>query len=98
LYQTSLKDFEKHPMIQNQILSSLGYAYEKLEDLSSAVSYFEKISGAPEPTLRDDALYQLGWLYDKLGQNEKSEAVFNKILSDHQDYIYINLVKERMSG
>ena len=98
LYQTSLKDFEKYPMIQNQILSSLGYAYEKLEDLSSALSYFEKISNAPEPILRDDALYQLGWLYDKLGQNEKSKAVFNKLLNDHQDYIYINLVKERMSG
>jgi tetratricopeptide (TPR) repeat protein len=98
LYQTCLKDFENHPMLQNQILSSLGYAHAKLEDFAAAVSYFEKITRAPEPLLRAEALYHLGLIYDTLGQTEKSREAFNKILSDHQDYIYIDLVKERLSG
>jgi tetratricopeptide (TPR) repeat protein len=48
--------------------------------------------------MRDEALYHLGRLYNKLGENEKSREAYNKILTDHQDFIYIDLVKERMSG
>jgi hypothetical protein len=40
----------------------------------------------------------LGRLYKELGENEKSREAYNKILSDHQDFIYIDLVKEQMSG
>lgn len=98
LYDTSLKDFAKHPMIHTQILSSLAYAYEQQKEYSTAVSYFEKISAAPEQNLRDEALFHLGRLYDKLGQPEKSKAAYEKIISDHPDFIYIELVKEKMSG
>ena len=44
LYDTSLKDFAKHPMIHTQILSSLAYAYEQQKEYATAASYFEKIS------------------------------------------------------
>jgi tetratricopeptide (TPR) repeat protein len=98
LYDTSLKDFAKHPMIHTQILSSLAYAYEQQKEYSTAVSYFEKISAAPEQNLRDEALFHLGRLYDKLGQPEKSKAAYEKIISDHPDFIYIELVKEKVSG
>lgn len=98
LYKTALTDFVKYPMIHHQILSNLGYAYEQEEDYSTAVGYFEKISSAPKPLMRDEALYHLGRLYDKLGENEKSREAYNKILTDHQNFIYIDLVKERMSG
>lgn len=98
LYKTALTDFTKYSMIHHQILSNLGYAYEQEEDYSTAVGYFEKISSAPEPIMRDEALYHLGRLYDKLGENEKSREAYNKILTDHQDFIYIDLVKEQMAG
>ena len=98
LFKTALTDFGKYPMIHQQILSNLGYAYEQEKDYSTAVGYFEKISTAPEPIMRDEALFHLGRLYDKLGENEKSREAYNKILTDHQDFIYIDLVKERMSG
>ncbi len=98
LYKISLTDFEKYPVIRNQVVSSLGYAYTQLADYSSAVSYFEKLSSAPEAVMRADALYHLGWLYDKLGQTEKSKAAYNKIISDYQDFIYIDLVRERISS
>jgi hypothetical protein len=48
--------------------------------------------------MRGEAFYHLGWLYDKLGNAEKSKEAYNKIISDHQDFIYIDLVKERMAG
>jgi len=98
LFKTALTDFAKYPMIHHQILSNLGYSYEQEEDYSTAVGYFENISSAPEPIMRDEALYHLGRLYDKLGENEKSREAYNKILTDHQDFIYIDLVKERMAG
>jgi tetratricopeptide (TPR) repeat protein len=98
LYKASLTDFEKHPLIYNQILSSLGYAYEQQKDYSTAAGFFEKITSAEDAIMRGEALYNLGRLYDELGQNEKSREAYNKILSDHQDFIYIELVKERLSG
>ncbi|UCD77698.1 MAG: tetratricopeptide repeat protein [Desulfobacterales bacterium] len=98
LYKTSLEDFEKHPLIHNQVLGSLGYAWEQLNDYATAVVYFEKLAASPEPIMRAEALYHLGWLYDKLGQTDKSQAAYNKILSDHPDFIYLDLVKERMTG
>ena len=98
LYKTAQEEFAKYPMILNQILSNLGYAYEQQEDYETAVSYFEKISSAPERIMRDEALYHLGRLYDKLGLKEKSRKAYDKILNEHQDFIYIDLVKERRSG
>lgn len=98
LYKKSLADFTEYPMIHNQILSDLGYAHEQQEDYSGAVGYFEKISSTPEAIMRDEALYNLGRLYNKLGENEKSREAYNKILTDHQDFIYIDLVKERLAG
>jgi tetratricopeptide (TPR) repeat protein len=98
LYKTSLEDFETHPLVRYQVLGSLGYAWEQLNDYATAAVYFEKLTSAPEPIIRAEALYHLGWLYDKLGQSEKSKAAFNKILSEHQDFIYLDLVKEQMSG
>ena len=98
LFETALTDFTKYPVIHHQILSNLGYTYEQKEDYATAAGYFEKISAAPEPIMRDEALYHLGRLYDKLGEKEKSREAYNKILTDHQDFIYIDLVKELMSG
>ena len=98
LYKKSLKDFEKQPLIHNQVVGSLGYAYEQQADYASAVSYFEQLSSAADTIMQAEALYNLGWLYDKLGQSEKSKDAYNKLISDHQDFIYIDLVKERMSG
>ncbi len=98
LYKRSLTDFEKHPTIHSQVVGSLGYAYEQQADYASAVSYFKQLSSAADAIMRGDALYHLGWLYDKLGQTDKSTEAYNKIISDHPDFMYIDLVKERMSS
>lgn len=98
LYRMLLNDFATHPMIHNQILNNLGYCHEQLSDFAKAVEYFERTSNSPNSMLHDEALYHLGWLYNKLGQSEKSKQAFNKIISDHPDFMYIDLVKEQVSG
>ena len=97
-YNAALKDFEAHAMIRSQILNNLGYAHEQQKDYATAVGYFEKISEAPEQILRDEALFHLGRLYAKLGQPEKSKAAYQKIVSDYPDFIYIDMVKEKVAG
>jgi tetratricopeptide (TPR) repeat protein len=98
LYKKSLKNFENYPLIQNLILSGLGYAHEQLNENQLAASYFEQIAASDVQILRDEALFNLGVLYDKLGENEKSAKAFNRIMSDHQDSVYIDMVKERSAG
>jgi tetratricopeptide (TPR) repeat protein len=97
-YKNSLKDFENHPFIHNLILLGIGYAYEQLNDDQTAASYFEKIAASNEYVLQDQAFFNLGVLYDRLGEKQKSSRAFERIISDHQDSIYFNLVKERPSG
>ena len=98
LYKAALNDFETHAMIHSQIFSNLGYSYEQQKDYATAISYFEKVSEAPEAVLRGEALFNMGRLYGKLGQLEKSKAAYQKIVSDYPDFIYIDMVKEQISG
>ena len=98
LYKMSLTDFKMDPVIFSQVLNSLGYACEQIKDHSAAVGYFEQVSTATTGLMRAEALYHLGRLYSFLGQPAKSKEAYNSLLSDHQDFIYIEVVKERVSG
>jgi tetratricopeptide (TPR) repeat protein len=98
LYDKSLKDFKSKPLFQNLILSSLGYIYEDKNDYKSAAKYFEMIASGADPVLRGEALFNLGRLYAAAGDHDKSDAAYKKILSDHSDSIYIELVKERIGN
>jgi tetratricopeptide (TPR) repeat protein len=98
LYKISLTDFKMHPVIFSQVLNSLGYACEQIKDHSAAVGYFEQVSTTTTGLMRAEALYHLGRLYSFLEQPAKSKEAYNSLLSDHQDFIYIEVVKERVSG
>ncbi len=95
LYRQSLNDFKNDAFMNNLIHSDLGYAHEQLNEDRLAVSYFEKIAESQEPILRDEALFNLGMLYEKLGDQKKSSDAFKRIISDHPDSMYIEIVKER---
>jgi tetratricopeptide (TPR) repeat protein len=98
LYKASLPQFADQPLIHFQILKSLGYTYEALKDAAAAVTYFEQAQAAGEPSLQDDVLFHLGELYARLGQKEKSADAFQRIIREHPDSIYADLVRQKVNG
>lgn len=98
LYRASLARFADDPVMHFQLLRSMGYAHEGLKDYAGAVSRFEQALSAGQKNLQDDVLFHLGDLYARLGDPQKSNAAFNRLLTEHQDSIYVNVVRERVSG
>jgi tetratricopeptide (TPR) repeat protein len=98
LYQTSLARFADDPLMHFLLLKSLAYAHEGLKDYATAVTYFEQALAAAQKKLQDDVLFHLGDLYARLGDSQKSTAAFNRLLSDYQDSVFVNMVRERVNG
>jgi tetratricopeptide (TPR) repeat protein len=98
LYQQSLARFEDDPLMRFLLLKSLAYAYVGLKDYAAAVGYFEQALSSGQKNLQDDVLFQLGDLYARLGDAPKSNAAFNRLLTDHQDSVYVKMARERLSS
>jgi len=98
LYEEALKGFEDEPFFKHLILSNLGYCYEKKKDLKKAAAYFARIISAPDASIKDEALFNLGGVYAEMEEISKSSDAYNKIISDYADSIYLDIVKEKMSG
>lgn len=96
LYQASHTGFSGDPLMRFQILRSLGYAYEGLKDDATAISYFEQALSAGQKNLQDDVLFHLGELYARQGNTQKSSEAFNRLVTDYQDSIYIDMVRDRI--
>jgi tetratricopeptide (TPR) repeat protein len=98
LYKKSLINFNDEMFIKNLSLNGLGYSYKAKKDFKTAVSYFEAIASAPDYTIKDEALFNLGELYAAMGDHDKSISAFKKILSDHSGSMYVEIIKERVTG
>ena len=98
LYEQGLKDFEDNDMLKAMILSGLGYNYESKQDYGTAVKQFEIIASNPQAIMKDEALFNLGRIYAMMGQSAKSMEAYNKLVAEHPDSIYYDLVKEKISG
>jgi tetratricopeptide (TPR) repeat protein len=92
LFETSLPQFEKYPLIRNQILSSLAMANFHLGEDSAAIGYFEQIVEGSLDFNKDQALFHLVDLYARAGQKDKSQDAYDKLLNDYEDSIYKDLV------
>jgi len=98
LYEEALKDAAASKRYRNLILSSLGYAYEKKNDLSVAVDYFQQIAEGNDTVVKDEALFNLGRLYEQMGEIDKSAKAFNRLVSEFQDSIYFDLANEKIAS
>ncbi len=98
LYKQSLEDFKDDKAVYNLILSSLGYAYQQMDDTQNAVLYFERAATAKDSLVREEALFNLGWVYQKLGEAAKSEQTLQTILDDYPNSIYFDMVQEELSA
>ncbi len=98
LYKQSLNDFKDDQLVYHLILSSLGYAYQRIEDDRNAVRYFEELSSASDSSLRDEALFNLGLLYEKLGDAADSRKAFQEIISNYPNSMYFDIAQEKLSS
>jgi tetratricopeptide (TPR) repeat protein len=98
LYKKSLINFNDELFIKNLILNGLGYSYKAKKDYKTSAKYFEIIASDPDYKIKDEALFNLGELYAAMGDHDKSITAFKKILSDHSDSMYIEIIKERVTG
>jgi len=98
IYKKSLINFNDELFIKYLILNGLGYSHKAKKDFKTAAGYFEAIASAPDYTIKDEALFNLGELYAAMGDHDKSLTAFKKILSDHSGSMYIEIVKERVTG
>ena len=97
LYKQALNDFKDDKLVYYLILSGLGYAYNQVEDEQNAATYFEKAASATDSQIKEEALFNLGLIYEKLGEADKSQQALQKILNNHPDSIYFNLVEEKLT-
>ena len=98
LYNQSLQDFDDNPFLINLVLSNLGYSYEAQKDYTAAANYFKMIVAAPDYRLQDEALFKLAGVYAAMGDYEGRLNSLKKIISDHKDSIYLEIVKENLAG
>ena len=98
LYEQALKEQGKGSSLRNFILSSLGYAYEKKNDLQTALSYFEKIIESDDPMMKDVALFNQARLHEALGDLSRSRDAYKRLASDYADSVYFELAKEKNNG
>ena len=97
-YNKSLLNFNDELFIKSLILNGLGYSYKAKKDYKTAAKYFEIIASSPDYTIKDEALFNLGEIYAAMGDHDKSITAFNKIISDHSGSMYVEIVKERVTG
>jgi tetratricopeptide (TPR) repeat protein len=98
LYQQALGDFEQIEPYHTLILKSLGYANEEKDNVDEAIQYFERIISATDSPMKDEALFALGRLYTAMGQNEKGIDAYKQLIVDFPDYMYKEIVREKISG
>ena len=98
LYEAALTYFKNDTSYQNFLWSGLGYAYEKKQDVRSAVSCFEKIADGEAPVVKDIALFNMGRLYHELGDTAKSKQAYERLATEHTDSMYYQLAREKVAG
>ncbi len=98
LYNQSLNDFQDDKAVNNLILSSLGHAYQQMQDTQNAVVFFERAAAQTDSFVREDALFNLGWVYHKMGQADKSRQTLQQIVDDYPNSLYFDMVQEELGA
>lgn len=98
LYEQSLIDFKDDKLVYYLILNNLGYAYLKVGDTRNAATYFEQAASASDSQTSEDALFNLALIYEKLGEADKSRQTLQKILNNHPDSIYSQMIEEKLTA
>lgn len=98
LLDQSQKDFNTDPFYQKMILSSLAHAYQGKNETEAAITFFEQITETPGDYLKDEAYFHLGQLYQRAGNTEKARTALKTLISQYQQSMYVQMVKEQIDG
>lgn len=94
----SADDFADDAFYRYLVVNKTGHAHLALKDYPRAVEAFEEVASRQGFFLRDEALFLLGEIYGETGQPQKAKAAYDKILSDHADSVYGELVREKLES
>lgn len=98
LYKALVDAFAEHPAIRGQILVSLGHTYTRLKELPTALGYFERALPSAAPALQAEVLFHAAEIHRRMGNVEKSTETFKRLLADHGESLYAEMVRERVGG
>ena len=98
LYEKAQGNFEGQPFYQHLIWNCLGYVHQSRQDYDQAIGFFEKTATAAAAELQAEALFNLGQLYARTGRDQKRVEVLKKILADHSESIYVDIVREDLES
>lgn len=98
LYAAALDGFRDSGFLQAQILISLGHVHAALGEDAAAIGYFERALAVAAPAQKAEILFHLGALHERMGNAEKGRESLRRIVAEHPDSLYVELVRERIGG
>ncbi|MFH2090982.1 MAG: tetratricopeptide repeat protein [Pseudomonadota bacterium] len=97
-YKEALDLFEDDGLMKNFLLTALGHVSVARKDNEAAKQYFQQVEKSDVDLLKDEAGYALAMLYEASGNKEESKKMYEKIVSDYKDSIYIPIAKSKLAS
>jgi predicted negative regulator of RcsB-dependent stress response len=94
-YEKAFGAFKSDPLMKNLILAALGRVCLAEKDMEKAAEYFLAIDNGTTPLLKDEAEFNMAILYEKEGKLEKSRKLYEKIVMNHADSMYMPIADVR---
>ncbi|OGR10917.1 MAG: hypothetical protein A2277_09505 [Desulfobacterales bacterium RIFOXYA12_FULL_46_15] len=95
-YKESLQLFENDELIKNFLLASLGHVCIARKEYDEAKDYFLKIEKGKTDLLKDEARFSLAMLNEASGNMGESKKMYEKIVTGHEDSMYISIAKGKI--
>lgn len=97
-YKQALDIYDEQAQMKNFLLAALGHVSIAKKDYEAAKSYFEQITESDSGLLKDEAGYTLAMLSEKSGDSAESKRLYEKIVSDFGDSMYMPLAKSKLDA
>ncbi|MFH2060143.1 MAG: tetratricopeptide repeat protein [Pseudomonadota bacterium] len=97
-YKEALALFKDDVLMENFLLISLGHVSVAKKDYETAIKYFGQVEKSDTDLLKDEAGYALAMLYEETGNKAESKKMYEKIVSDFQDSIYLPMAKSKIGS
>ncbi len=96
-YKKAFDLFKDDALMENFILASLGHVCLAKKDFEAAETYFLKIENSRHNLLKDEARYSLAMVYEASQETEKSQKMYEKIVSEAETSLYYPLAKSKIT-